>query len=155
GSPVRSPLPRHARRPGPRRAGRSPHAGDRDARRCGPRLETARRRCRARGGGGSRSAGRPARGGSARDASPSTWSPGLPAERQAANVSAPAHVGYSTRVNRRRVLEAVLIVAPLLSCAAPASGETVVGRDARTAVALTVYSGQDLALVRESRRVDL
>jgi hypothetical protein len=58
-------------------------------------------------------------------------------------------------VNRRRVLEAVLIVAPLLSCAAPASGETVVGRDARTAVALTVYSGQDLALVRESRRVDL
>jgi hypothetical protein len=58
-------------------------------------------------------------------------------------------------VNRRRVLGAALTVAPLLACAAPAPGETVVGRDARTAVTLTVYSGQDLALVRESRTVDL
>ena len=58
-------------------------------------------------------------------------------------------------MNRRRALGVALIGAPLLACAAPALGETVVGRDARTTVALTVYSGQDLALVHESRTVDL
>lgn len=58
-------------------------------------------------------------------------------------------------MNRRRALGAALTAAPLLACAALAPGETVVGRDARSAVALTVYSGQDLALVRESRTIDL
>jgi hypothetical protein len=60
-----------------------------------------------------------------------------------------------TVVNRRRALGAALTVTTLLVRAAPVAGETIVGRDARTAVALTVYSGQDLALVRESRTVDL
>jgi len=36
-----------------------------------------------------------------------------------------------------------------------AAADVVVGRDARTAVALTVYSGQDLAVVRDARTVDL
>ena len=38
---------------------------------------------------------------------------------------------------------------------ARAATDVLVGRDARMAVALTVYSGQDLAVVRETRSVDL
>ncbi|MCW5890028.1 MAG: DUF4139 domain-containing protein [bacterium] len=45
----------------------------------------------------------------------------------------------------------------LLALALPgaATADTVVGRDARTALALTVYSGQDLAIVQETRTVAL
>jgi hypothetical protein len=58
-------------------------------------------------------------------------------------------------VNRRRAVGAALTATTVLLGAVPVAGETIVGRDARTAVALTIYSGQDLALVRESRTVDL
>jgi hypothetical protein len=42
-----------------------------------------------------------------------------------------------------------------LELGAGAATDVLVGRDARTAVALTIYSGQDLAVVRETRSVDL
>jgi hypothetical protein len=58
-----------------------------------------------------------------------------------------------TRVPRRRV--ASLVFAIVIAAAMPADADVVVGRDARTAVALTIYSGQDLAIVRESRSMDL
>ena len=57
------------------------------------------------------------------------------------------------RVPPRRL--ASLVSAALLACATPAAADVVVGRNARTAVALTIYSGQDLALVRETRTADL
>jgi hypothetical protein len=53
----------------------------------------------------------------------------------------------------RPVLAAAGIVLCALAC--PAAADVVVGRDARTAIVLTVYSGGDLALVRETRTVDL
>lgn len=52
----------------------------------------------------------------------------------------------------RRLVPALLALA-LLGAAARA--EVVVGRDARTAVALTIYAQQDLALVRETRAVEV
>jgi hypothetical protein len=58
-----------------------------------------------------------------------------------------------TRVPRRRV--ASLVSAIVIAAAMPADADVVVGRDARTAVALTIYSGQDLAIVRERRSMDL
>jgi hypothetical protein len=51
-----------------------------------------------------------------------------------------------------RVVVATLLLAAL---AVHASADVVVGRDARTALALTVYSGQDLAIVQETRTVAL
>jgi hypothetical protein len=57
---------------------------------------------------------------------------------------------------RFRCLPVVSIaMLPVSGLTGPAAGEVVVGRDARTAVALTVYSGQDLAVVHETRTVDL
>ena len=57
---------------------------------------------------------------------------------------------------RLRSLLAVAAVL-VLELAAGAATDVLVGRDARTtvAVAVTVYSGQDLAVVRETRSVDL
>src|SRR5262249_205660 len=52
---------------------------------------------------------------------------------------------------RRLLVAFIAALVPGLVCAA----DVVVGRDARTAVALTVYSGQDLAVVRDARTVDL
>lgn len=54
-------------------------------------------------------------------------------------------------------LRSLLAVAAVLALEleAGAATDVLVGRDARTAVALTVYSGQDLAVVRETRSVDL
>ncbi len=48
-----------------------------------------------------------------------------------------------------------LVLAALVTAPLRAAGDVVIGRDARTAVALTVYAGQDLALVRETRTADL
>lgn len=58
------------------------------------------------------------------------------------------------RVPRRR-LHLLASAVVLLATSWQAAADVVVGRDARTAVALTIYSGQDLALVRESRNADL
>jgi len=54
-------------------------------------------------------------------------------------------------------LPSLLAVAAVLALelGAGAATDVLVGRDARTAVALTIYSGQDLAVVRETRSVDL
>ena len=48
-----------------------------------------------------------------------------------------------------------LLFVSLLVSAPPAPAEVVVGRDARTGVALTIYGQQDLALVRETRGAEL
>lgn len=52
---------------------------------------------------------------------------------------------------------APLLLALLVALARPdaATADVAVGRDARTALALTVYSGQDLAIVQETRTVSL
>jgi hypothetical protein len=50
---------------------------------------------------------------------------------------------------------ALAVACTLIAGASPGSADVVVGRDARTAVALTIYAQQDLALVRETRRTDL
>lgn len=50
---------------------------------------------------------------------------------------------------------AAVVTLLLAALAAPATADVVVGRDARTALALTVYSGQDLAIVQETRTVAL
>jgi len=64
-----------------------------------------------------------------------------------------AAVCYTGPVPRRRV--APLAAASLIAASIPAGADVVVGRDARTAVALAIYSGQDLAIVRESRSMSL
>lgn len=50
---------------------------------------------------------------------------------------------------------AALAASLLALLAGSAAADTVVGRDARTALALTIYSGQDLAIVQETRAVAL
>jgi hypothetical protein len=70
------------------------------------------------------------------------------------DVSASPVVCYTERVAGpadRLALAAALVCVGWLS----ARADVIVGRDARTAVALTIYSGQDLALVHETRTVDL
>ncbi len=56
---------------------------------------------------------------------------------------------------RSRRLPVAFVAVLASGLAGPATADVVVGRDARTAVALTVYSGQDLTVVREARTVDL
>jgi hypothetical protein len=72
-------------------------------------------------------------------------------------VSASPAVCYTGRV--ARPADRLALVAALLCvvCVVPlaARADVVVGAQGRTAVALTIYSGQDLALVRETRTVDL
>jgi hypothetical protein len=72
-------------------------------------------------------------------------------------VSASPAVCYTGRV--ARPADRLALVAALLCvvCVVPlaARADVVVGAQGRTAVALTIYSGQDLALVRETRTADL
>src|SRR5262249_58708621 len=68
------------------------------------------------------------------------------------------HATRRGRSARARVVHCRSLPVAFIAALVPglvAAADLVVGRDARTAVALTVYSGQDLAVVRDARTVDL